>query len=48
MLQNLLTIGFMAVAIKAIMIGSEFNFWHWYKYGNKYTRWYYNRPKFIP
>jgi hypothetical protein len=34
------------VAMKAIFIGSEFNFYYWLKYGRKYTTWYNNRPTF--
>jgi hypothetical protein len=32
--------------IKGITIGSEFNFLYWYKYGKKYTKWYFDRPEF--
>ena len=36
------------IAIKSILIGSEFNFYYWIKYGKKYTKWYNQtrRPKF--
>lgn len=32
--------------IKSILIGSEFNFVHWLRYGNRYWSWYFNRPGF--
>lgn len=34
--------------LKAIFIGSEFDFRLWWKYGKHYTRWYNNRPGFVP
>jgi len=34
------------VALKAIIIGSEFSLYHFLKYGKEYWRWYSNRPKF--
>lgn len=36
------------VYLKAMIIGSDFNFGHWWKYGKHYTRWYNNRPQFDP
>lgn len=33
--------------LKAAIIGSEFNFHYWFKYGKKYTSWYFNRPTFL-
>jgi len=36
------------VYLKAMIIGSDFNFAHWWKYGKHYTRWYNNRPQFDP
>ncbi len=36
------------VAFKAIIIGSEFSFYYWFKYGKKYTNWYNNRKQFNP
>ncbi len=35
-----------AVVFKALTLGSEFNFYHWYKHGKEYSTWYNNRPKF--
>jgi len=32
--------------IKAVTIGSSFDFYQWAKYGKEYTTWYANRPKF--
>ena len=34
------------IAIKAIVIGSDFNFYYWIKEGKKYTTWYNNRPTY--
>ena len=34
--------------MKCLIIGSEFNFGLWWKYGKHYTRWYDNRPQFDP
>lgn len=36
------------IALKATLIGSEFNFYYWHKYGKRYTRWYSNRETFHP
>ena len=33
---------------KSILVGSDFNFYHWYKYGKEYTDWYFFRPEFKP
>lgn len=33
-------------AIKAVTIGSDFNFYLWYKHGKKYLYWYNRREKF--
>jgi len=33
--------------LKSFIIGSEFSFYTWKKYGKEYTKWYFNeRPKF--
>jgi hypothetical protein len=45
-LLNILNIILAGVALKAIIIGSEFNFYNWFKYGEEYTHWYNNRPTF--
>jgi hypothetical protein len=37
---------FIVIGVKAILVGSEFNFWYWFKYGDKYWFWYKNRPRF--
>lgn len=29
------------VALKALIVGSDFNFLKWFKYGKKYTDWYF-------
>jgi hypothetical protein len=34
------------VALKAILVGSEYNFYYRYKYGAEYERWYNGRPTF--
>ena len=34
------------VSIKAVMVGSEFSFYSWFKYGKAYTHWYANRETF--
>jgi hypothetical protein len=36
------------IGLKALTIGSEFNFLLWCKHGKKYSTWYFNRPKFTP
>ena len=36
----------MIVGFKAMMVGSEFNFWYWFKYGKRYTQWMKDRPEF--
>jgi hypothetical protein len=45
-MENLITICFVIVWLKAITIGSDFNFILWIKYGKLYTNWYNNRPTF--
>jgi hypothetical protein len=34
------------IALKAVIIGSDFNFIKWIKYRKKYTNWYFNRQEF--
>ena len=34
------------VWLKAIIIGSDFSFFNWIKYGKLYTNWYSDRPTF--
>jgi hypothetical protein len=41
-------VGIVLVACKAIIIGSEFRFDYWVKYGSTYVKWYHSRPDFIP
>lgn len=36
------------VFIKAMTIGSEFSFYHWFKYRKRYSKWYFNRESFDP
>ena len=36
------------VALKAIIIGSDFNFFYWFKYKRNYWDWYNNREEFKP
>jgi len=36
------------VALKACIVGSEFSFYYWFRYGNKYIEWYFNREEYIP
>jgi len=33
--------------LKAMTIGSDFNFYFWAKYGRIYSDWYVNREKFL-
>ena len=42
-LQNIV-LGF--VALKAILMGSDFSFYNAWKYGLEYLEWYDTRPKF--
>lgn len=34
------------IVVKAFLIGSDFSFYYWFKYGKKYTMWYENRKRF--
>jgi hypothetical protein len=34
--------------IKAVIIGSDFNFYYWFKYGKHYTDWYFNKDEYKP
>lgn len=45
-LQDTFRIVLMVVGFKAMMVGSEFNFWYWLKYGKRYTQWLRDRPEF--
>ena len=45
-ISTILTIGVGLIALKALIIGSDFNFHSWLKDGKKYTEWYNNRPKY--
>jgi len=40
-----ITIILALVALKAITIGSDFNFWYWIKWGKIYTEWYFNKER---
>lgn len=46
--EIILFVGFGLVYLKAITIGSEFNFYYWFKYKKEYTDWYFNRDEFNP
>ena len=37
-----------AMFVKAIIIGSQFNFYYCMKYKKEYTTWYFNQPTFKP
>ncbi len=45
---RILLIGVSILAFKAITIGSEFNFYYWFKYGRRYWDWYNKREEFKP
>ena len=34
------------VFLKAVIVGSDFSFVNWFKYGKLYTKWYNSRPTF--
>lgn len=34
------------VAVKALIIGSDFNFINWFKFGREYSQWYLGRETF--
>ena len=34
------------VCIKSFTVGSDFSFHLWFKYGKRYTTWYFNREEF--
>ena len=46
-MRTILLVMFAIVGIKAIVIGSEFNFYYWLKYGKCYGQWYKERPGFL-
>jgi len=46
LLLKLANVLLLLIAIKAIVIGSEFNFYSWLRDGKKYSKWYSNRPKY--
>ena len=35
------------IVAKSLIIGCEFNFYHWFKYGKTYTKWYKNRAEYM-
>jgi hypothetical protein len=45
-METLFIIVIIAVAAKSLTIGSDFNFYYWFKYGKKYWKWYANRENF--
>jgi len=49
MYHLILDLAMFSVLVKAITIGSDFNFYHWIRYGKEYTKWYNrtSRPKFM-
>lgn len=34
------------IAFKAVTVGSDFNFYHYFKYEKKYSEWYFNKETF--
>jgi len=47
-MEKILIIVMTLVVLKSIFLGFDFDFITWIKYGKRYTKWYYNRPKFDP
>ena len=47
-MENIILVLIILVVCKAVLIGSEFNFITWIKYGKRYTKFYNSRPKFDP
>lgn len=47
-LANAVRIMLLIVVIKALTVGSQFDFYYNFKYGKNYRRYYFNRPKFDP
>ena len=45
-MNSLLLVILIFVGLKSIIIGSDFNFYLWFKYNKEYTKWYFERPKF--
>lgn len=48
MVATIFCIVMFLIAVKSLLIGSDFNFTLWYKYRKHYTTWYLNRPKYVP
>jgi len=42
----LLTTLMLLIALKALIIGSDFSFYFWIKYNTEYLNWYLSRPSF--
>ena len=47
-LQILVYVLLATVALKAIIIGSDFSFSKWFKYGSDYLSWYRSRAEYQP
>ena len=45
-ISQILTVIVGLIALKSMIIGSDFNFSYWIKDGKNYTEWYKNRPKY--
>ena len=46
-MEKVLLIMIILVAVKAIVIGSDFSFHYLFKDGKKYLDWYKNRPNYL-
>lgn len=45
-MEYIITVVFALIAIKSILVGSEFSFAYWAKYGKTYTNWYFSKETF--
>jgi len=46
MLQTFFITLAVGIIAKSLLIGSEFSFYDWIKYGKTYSKWYFNRETF--
>jgi len=44
-LLKVAVIGLVLITIKAIFVGSSFNFYYWIKFGKIYTKWYFDEKR---
>lgn len=45
-MDYIISVVFSLIALKYILLGSDFSFTYWYRYREEYLTWYFNRDTF--